>query len=81
MSVRLKQDVILILILAGLLGSICIGIAIKGKSETKVPVVEEPEVEIIPGTFCKGINNADNIPQEVLDVVNGNNDDTDNLID
>ena len=66
---RLKQDVILILILAGLLGSICIGIAIKGKSETEVPVVEEPEVEVIPGTFCKGINNADNIPQEVLDVV------------
>lgn len=72
---RLKQNVVLILILVGLLGSICLGIAIKGKVNNEPVVTEEPEVEVIPTHFAKAVNNGEKLPQEVLDVINNYMDD------
>lgn len=64
---RLKQNVIIILILAVLLSSITVGLAFKPKDiDNKEPEVVEPS---IPETFMKSVNNADKVPAEVLKVI------------
>ena len=67
---RLKQNFVMIIILALLLGSICLG-ATTIKEEDNEPVIpdDEPVVDVIPDDFCKEVNNADGIPTEVIDVI------------
>lgn len=71
---RLKQNVVMIIILTILLGSIGLGIAIGGSGQDK-PVEPEIVENVIPETFVGSIKGNENIPQEVMDVVTGYMDD------
>ena len=64
---KLKQSVIMLLILAGLLGTISIGLA----ANYNKPIEDVPEVveNVIPETFAKQIINSDKVPAEVLQVI------------
>ena len=67
---RLKQNFVMILILLGLLLTMSLGLSIKGKSNKVIDDTPEEEiVETIPSSFCKTINNADKVPNDVLDVI------------
>ena len=71
MFMRLKQNLIMILVLGILLVSMSLG----GLTLKKEPIVpeddpqDEPIVDIIPTSFCKQINSGEDIPNEVIDVV------------
>lgn len=73
---KLKQNVVMILILAGLLGSICLGIAVTRDSNSEIKVPEDiPQEEVVPATFNKGIMNSKEVPTEVMDVITNYMDD------
>ena len=73
---RLKQNILMILLLSLMLGLITTAsIAKKNSKPEESEVVPEIIEEVIPETFCKAINNADNVPSEVLDTIKNYMDD------
>ena len=65
---RLKQNVVMILLLAALLGSITLGLAIKnnaGGSDNNIEHVDNA----IPDSFMKSVKNGEQVPSEVLKVI------------
>lgn len=65
----------MVLILAGLLGSICLGIVINRQSSDVIEDIptddqaDVPQADVIPTTFNLGIMNSKEVPSEVMDVV------------
>ena len=64
---RLKPKFVMVILLTALLAVISIGLSNVDKEEVEID--EQVIEDVIPNTFCQGINNADNIPTEVLDVI------------
>lgn len=71
---KLKQSVIISLVLALLLTTMIIGLSTIDKVDN-IDGQSEEVVNVIPETFCKAINNAENVPSEVLDVIKSYMDD------
>lgn len=65
---KLKQNVVMVLILMLLLGSIGLGIAL-GDPKAEKPVEPEVVEDVIPETFKGSIKGGEKIPQEVMDVL------------
>lgn len=67
---RLKQNVVMILILLLLLSSLTLGMFFTGKKQPEIiEDIPEEVIDVIPDTFCKNIVNGENIPADVLKVV------------
>ena len=71
---KLKQSVVMFLILFALLSSVCFGIAV-----TKIYPTEstEPEIveDVIPESFVRTINGNEDVPKEVMNVITSYMDD------
>lgn len=67
---KLKQNVVMIMVLGALLGSICLGIAFGDPNKQNV---DEPQDEIIenkiPESFKRNVKGAENVPQEIINVI------------
>lgn len=73
---KLKQNIVMILVLGVLLGSVCLGIAIGNPNANKQEHVQEEVPEnVIPKTFVRNIKGSENIPQEIKDVITNYMDD------
>lgn len=67
---KLKQNIVMILILGALLSSICLGIVIGNpKTNNETIVQEEFPEDVIPETFKRNIKGSENVPQEVMNVI------------
>lgn len=64
---KLRQNVVMILLLTVLLSIITVGLITTNNSNK----IDEPEMveDIIPETFMKSVNNADKVPADVLKVI------------
>lgn len=72
---RLKQNIVMIILLLALLATMTLGLSTVDKKQEVIDNPQEVIEEKIPESFCKSIKNADTVPSDVLDVITNYMDD------
>ena len=68
---RLKQNIVMFVILFLLLSSICVGIKVRNNINESIQKEPTDEIidDVIPTTFVGSINDKYNVPKEIMDVI------------